>query len=112
MADDAVAALERGDFSANFEDFACGIRKRRERQRQARSEMALDEREVALVERPGAPSHKHVAWTRRRFGHISKRKTIDAEASELILFHVRWDLLPAHLLVPALGFRTFSFEGF
>ena len=65
--------------------------------------MAFDEQQIAGIERPGMPAQDHVAWTWRRFGCISKRKTIDAEPSELILFHARWDLLRAHLLVPALG---------
>src|SRR6266446_109449 len=58
---------------------------------------------IAGIERPRLPAHDHVAWPWRRFGCSYQRKPIDAEPSELILFHARWDLLRAHLLVPALG---------
>ena len=65
--------------------------------------MALDEGEGAIVERPGAPSHKHVAWTRRRVGRIYKRKTINTETAELILFHVRWGWFVS---LSSIGFRV------
>ena len=64
--------------------------------------MALDEQQIAGIERPRMPALDHVAVTWGRFGCIYKCKIIDAEPSELILFHARWDLLRAHLLVPAL----------